>query len=478
MTGKKAAVKSDNITADVKALIKQGIDAGMQEMKADGWINVMAGLGGNLDKRKSTRHNDSSEEILLADELDSIYRADGLGAVIVDAVADDMTREWIKLDREDTNDMSDDDKDIKEVMSVLTDLHAEMEFNQALKWKRLFGGAVMIIGARDGKTLEEPLNINSIKTIDNILTLDCECVDIASSTFGEDPENSNFGKPEKLHVTYSQGSANIDFYVHASRCIFFYGKPIAKSSLKTVDYKQRFWGMSALQPCYNSLRDLGGALDSVSNILLEFVVGKFKIKGLANMLAAGNEKKLIQRMNIIQMSKSVIRAVILGEDEEWTRDTANLGGVSEVIQLYMSRLSGVSKIPQTKLFGRSAAGMNATGEGDQTQYYDMVKAAQRNELRPQLTQLLDIIRAWKKIKVPLSVEFNPLFQLTEKEEAEVEKIKADTDKARADMYHIYLEDGIITAEQIYKEEWEEVMGPYEESEPEPEPTPPPVPEVK
>lgn len=464
---KKTDVKTDSIEKRVDGLVRAGIAEALKELNLDGWINVMTGLGGGLDKRSKTRHSLSAEEYLQALELDSIYRADGLGTVIIDTPADDMTREWIKLDREDTNDMGDDDKDIKTVLSILTDLRAEAEFNQALKWKRLFGGAVIIIGARDGGILDTPLNTSRISTIDNLLTLDCECVDIATSMFGTDPNKSDFGKPVKLHIMYSQGNIQADFFVHASRCILFFGKPIAKSSIQSVDYKQRFWGLSALNPCYNSLRDLGSALDNLVNILQEFIVGKFKIKGLASMLMAGNEKQLIQRMNIIQMSKSVIRAVILGDEEEWTRDTANLSGISESIQLLMSRLSGVSQIPQTKLFGRSPAGMNATGESDTTQYYDRIKAAQRNELKPQVTQLVDIIRAWKDIKSPLSVEFNPLFQLTEKEQAEVKKIKAETNKIKADMYHVLIEDSILTPEQVYTEEWAEIFGPYEELEPEP-----------
>lgn len=468
MAGKKQGegeIKMDSSTQKhIDTIVKEAIQ---EARKEDGWMNVLAGLGGNLDKRKSTYYAGSVEEIMLAEELDSMYRADGLAARIVDAVPDDMTREWIYLDREDEEDMSDDDPDIKTVMGILTDLQAETIFNQTLKWKRLFGGGIIIVGARDGGLLEAPLNMNKITAIDSLLSLDSECVQLSTSEFGTDPAKKDFGQPIVLHIQYTQGQNYVDFKVHASRCLFFYGRPIPKSSLTAVDYKQRFWGMSIIQHCYNSLRDLGGALDSVSNTLYELVVGKFKISGLSNMLASGNEKKIIQRMNIIQMSKSAIRAVLLGDNEEWTRDTVNLSGVPQIIEVFMGRLSGVCGIPQTKLFGRSPAGMNATGESDLALYYDMVKAAQRNEMRPQLTQLVDIIRAHKKIANPLSVEFNPLFQLTEKEKAEVEKLEADTDKARADMYNIYMETGVLSAQQVYTEEWEEVMGNYEEPEPEP-----------
>lgn len=470
MAGKEQGIMTLKITEDAQKQISNMVQKEIKSARLDGWINVLAGLGGNLDKRKNTYHSSTADEVLMALELDSIYRSDGLGARIVDAVADDMTREWIYLDREDEEDLEETDDDAKKIMAILTDLKAESAFNQALKWKRLFGGAVIIVGARDGIKLEEPINIKRVSSIDSLLVLDSECIDISTSVFGTDPAKADFGQPIKLHVQYTQGDHPADFFVHASRCLFFYGRPVPKSSLTTLDNRQRFWGMSILQHCYNSLRDLGGSMDSISQTLYELTVGKFKIYGLSNMLASGNEKKLIQRMNIIQMSKSAIRAVLLGDNEEWTRDTVTLAGVSDIIQLYMSRLSGVSGIPQTKLFGRSPAGMNATGESDTTQYYDMVKAAQRNEMRPQLTQLVDIIRAWLKVDAPYAVEFNPLFQLSEKEEAEVKKLKADAEKATADKYNIYMEAGVLTAEQVYEEEWSEIMGGYEEPEPEPDTT--------
>lgn len=59
-------------------------------------------------------------------------------------------------------------------------------------------------------------------------------------------------------------------------------------------------------------------------------------------------------------------------------------------------LSGASRIPVTKLFGRSPAGMNATGESDLRNYYDYVDTLREAKLRPILEKLLPVLAmsAW------------------------------------------------------------------------------------
>ena len=59
----------------------------------------MAGLGGQNDKSLHTTKDDF--ELTDDDSLAAVYMSDGLGRRIIDAVADDMTREWIYLDDEE-----------------------------------------------------------------------------------------------------------------------------------------------------------------------------------------------------------------------------------------------------------------------------------------------------------------------------------------------------------------------------------------
>lgn len=93
-------------------------------------------------------------------------------------------------------------------------------------------------------------------------------------------------------------------------------------------------------------------------------------------------------------------------------------------------LSAVSEIPVTILFGRSPGGQNATGDSDFEQYYSMVQKLQRRDLKPQLSKFIYFLSKCKDYQIKLpdtwSLKFNPLSIPTEKEQAETDKMKAET----------------------------------------------------
>jgi phage-related protein (TIGR01555 family) len=424
----------------------------MHKTAADGWANVLVGLGGKQDKRKST-HFDTGT-ILQATELEAMYLGDGIAARVIDVVADDMTREWIDLEGEEDDDDAQ-EKDWEKLDAELRRLQAQTHFNTALKWKRLYGGALIIMGALDGQALDTPLNAGGIKQIDSLRVIDPQDVDIGLSTFQTDPTKKDFGQPLVFSVWLDVGGTRTVYKIHASRCLVFHGKAAPTRTKSNMSAGQAFWGLSEIQSVYEILKDFGASNDSVTNILFEFVIGKYKLQGLADMMAAGNTRAVVTRMEIIGMMKSVIHSILLDSEEDYTRDSVALGGVAEVLDRFMMRLSGATGVPVTRLFGRSPAGMNATGESDTTNYYDMVRSQQRNDLQPPLQQLVNLVRASLKMQGEASIEFNPLFQLTEKEEADVEKLKAEAEAQRANMYKTYVDAGVLDAEDVFLMEWAE-----------------------
>jgi hypothetical protein len=90
-------------------------------------------------------------------------------------------------------------------------------------------------------------------------------------------------------------------------------------------------------------------------------------------------------------------------------------------------VSGAADIPATRLLGQSPAGMNATGESDLRNYYDRLSAMQELEMTP-ATALLDecLIRSALGSRDPdIHYKWAPLWGMSEKEKAEVFKMKAD-----------------------------------------------------
>jgi phage-related protein (TIGR01555 family) len=112
----------------------------------------------------------------------------------------------------------------------------------------------------------------------------------------------------------------------------------------------------------------------------------------------------------------------------------------------MMTVSGVTNIPVTKLFGRSSAGMNSTGEGEQSNYYDLIKSEQEIKILPQLQKLVDYINVASELKIRVkepTVEFNSLYQKTDKGQLEEQKIQADIDA-------IYIQQGVLDPQEVAK----------------------------
>lgn len=409
------------------------------DIHTDGWSNVMAGLGStSKDKTMHTTYGGFTP--LDEDTLSEMYMGEGLANRIITSVADDMTREWIELEGGSA----------EIVNEELLRLEAENKYNEALRWQRLYGGSLLIIGAMDGKKPYMPLDINRIRNIEYVKVIARTDIPISECVFDKDPMSSTFGKILVYKVNMYVNDTWVPMMIHHTRAIPFHNDPIPPRIRSTVTSDTRYWGASSLQSIYESIRDLGGINQSVANILYEFIIGKITVDRLGEMLAAGQEGRLIKRMELINMTKSTINAVILGENEKYERDYATLAGLPEVIDRFMLQLSGSTGIPVTRLFGRSPAGLNATGENDLRNYYDIIEANQRNKLFMPIRKLITMISVWKGVEPP-EFEFNSLYQMTELEKAEYEKIEAETEKIKADTEATYVNMAARDSSEIRQE---------------------------
>jgi phage-related protein (TIGR01555 family) len=419
------------------------INTAISATRTDSWSNLLTGLGSKVDKSKYTEFG----ELNLIDDvgLSNIYMNDGLGGRIIDVVADDMTREWINLDSEN-------DTDGEEVEEVLITLSAEEHFNEAIKWQRLYGGSLLIVGAMDGASIDKPLREQNIKNIEYLKVVDRTNIQISNSVFDTNPMSPMFGKIVLYHVDLYVGSEYIPMKIHYTRVIPFFNDSIPSRIRSNVSLDMRYWGMSSLQRIFEELRDLGGITQSTVNILYEFIIGKYKISHLAEIMSQpGGERAVVNRMEIMNMSKSVLNSVMIDAEEDYSRDYATLAGLPELIDRFMLKLSGSTGIPVTRLFGRSPAGLNATGENDLRNYYDLVEAQQRNRLYPPLRRLIQLICNWKGIKTIPEIEFNSLYQLSEEEKVKIEKMEAETKQIEANTENTYVQMGALDPDEVRKE---------------------------
>jgi phage-related protein (TIGR01555 family) len=412
------------------------------QMIWDGWSNFVAGLGGAIDKNKQTKARLNG--IMSDDELENIFLDDGLGTNIVKAIPDDMFREGWEYQFPDADEL----KTIEltdEYDAVLENINAVAKIREAFYWARLYGGAVIIIGALDGQTLDKPLVPKRIREggIEYLRVVDRSDITFQNIVFQLDPMKPRYGLPEYYPIKSANpnGVQQVNL-VHHSRVIEIHGEPIPEGADR-FDKEQRYWGVSVIQNVIDYLKTVGGSIGDVGHLLHESSVGKYKLSDLTDILSQTDGEKLIrQRVEVMDMTKSVFHSIYLDKDDDFVREHVNFAGIPQVLHIFFMMVSSCTGIPITRLFGVSPAGMNATGESDMRNYYDKVRSKQTGEAAPVLLRLVRIIAQSQNLPEPYVI-WKPLQQLSPKEQAEVDKLEADTEQVKAQTYQAYINAGIM-----------------------------------
>lgn len=394
---------------------------------ADGWMNLLTGLGiKGRDKNVCTTFGPAP----VFDEgmLNDIYRADGLGRRVIDAPADHMTRNWIRV--------SGDEDGLLE--SELKRLKTKTRFNKSEKWSRLYGAGVILMRIDDGRGLDEPLNMDGIRSIEKLKVYDRYRVQ--PYKWYDDPEDPNIGEVELYQITPRRGNF---FYVHESRVLVFNGV----NTPELAKEQNQHWEDSVIESCFYALRRLGNVYGSVEAIMSSFETGVLNVEDLAEKIASGQEDQIMKRLELMNLSKAVVNMMLLDKEETWEKKSSTVTGIPDVLDRFSQNLSASSGIPITVLMGTSPAGMNATGESDIRNWYDKIKSDQEDKHYDHLKRLSLIIQLAKdgpfkgKELKSWDILFNSLWQMTPKEEAEVRKITAERDK-------LDIENDIVSEDEI------------------------------
>lgn len=388
----------------------------------DGLTNVITGLNGADSKRAG--YNWQPGLLNNYQQIEACYQDDWLARAIVDVTAEDMTREWRRIKCQEA-------EDIERVEKEFGVKHLVQEAEQ---WARLYGGAgIVMITDQD---LTEPLRLDQLKpgSLKKLMVFDRW--DLTAQQINTwDVLSDSYLLPE--HYTLRNGKTNI----HHSHVVRFVGE---KLPLRWMQQTQG-WGDSVLRKCLFDIADMVAAKDGIAELMQEANVDVVTREGLSDDLASDQEDAIIERYRLFRQMKSVIHTAILDGEEQYDRKTLNLSGVAPIIELFMTWISGAAKTPVTKLFGTSAKGLNATGEGDLRTYYDTIKALQSSKFTQPLYQLDQVLARTAIGRMPddFAYEWNPLAQPSTVEVAQAEQARAETDAK-------YYELGVVTKSQIQR----------------------------
>ena len=328
------------------------------------------------------------------------------------------------------------------------DLEWEERAATAIKWTRLYGGALIVMLIDDGRGLEEPVDWEHIRSIDELRVYERSIVqpDYASlyqqdyGGKGVGNRVSKFGQPEYYYVSSIYGS----FKVHESRCLVFRNGVLPE---QTSNATYLFWGMPEYVRIRRALRETVTAHTDSVKLLERSVQAIYSMKGLASLLTTDDgENQVLKRLQLVDTSRGLLNSIAIdSEGEQYDFKTFQFSGVKDVIDATCNMLSALTNIPQTILFGRSPAGMNATGDSDFESYYNFVEKIQRLMLKRNLRTLLDVvfragIASGDVAEEPdYKLEFKPLWSLSDTEQAAVDQTKAQTALVKAQTAQAYVD---------------------------------------
>lgn len=407
--------------------------------REDGYVNLLNKYGTKQDNSEAYKFE--REPVIPDMQLTGLYEGNGLFSKIIDTPAEEALKHGFDLNLKS-------DELNAFVEDALDDLEWEEKAATAIKWARLYGGALIVMLIDDGRGLEEPVDWEHIRSIDELRVYERSIVqpDYASlyqqdySGKGVGNRVSKFGQPEYYYVSSIYGS----FKVHESRCLVFRNGVLPE---QTSNATYLFWGMPEYVRIRRALRETVTAHTDSVKLLERSVQAIYSMKGLASLLTTDDgENQVLKRLQLVDTSRGLLNSIAIdSEGEQYDFKTFQFSGVKDVIDATCNMLSALTNIPQTILFGRSPAGMNATGDSDFESYYNFVEKIQRLMLKRNLRTLLDVvfragIASGDVAEEPdYKLEFKPLWSLSDTEQAAVDQTKAQTALVKAQTAQAYVD---------------------------------------
>lgn len=378
------------------------------------------------------------------------YEGNGLFAKIIDTPAEEAIKHGFEL--KDVSDQAVEDF----YTEALDELDWEETAMTAIKWARLFGGSLAVMLINDGRGLDEPLDWRHIQSIDDIRVFDRSVIQPDYTTlFNYDPRDpfstrgSRLGLPEYYQIFSKYGS----FTVHDSRCLVFQNGILPENTTNSI---YQLWGVPEYIRLHRAIRDAEVAHRSAPKMLDRSVQPIYKMQNLAAELATEEgESKVLRRLQVIDMARGLLNSLVIdAEGEDYDFKTFQFSGINDVVSASCNMLSALSNIPQTILFGQAVGGMSSTDDTSMENYYNYVERIQRRMLKSNLRYLLSIIfqaglATGEVDEVPkIKIKFNPLWSLSDVEQADLEQKREQTKFTRAQTAQIYVNMQAIDPSEV------------------------------
>lgn len=353
-------------------------------------------------------------------QLEWMYRGSWVVGVIVDAVAEDMTREGSEIQS------SDPPERLEEYGHALEALEFWPSMTDCFKWMRLYGGAAGLLMV-DGQDVSTPLKVDSVMgkgQFRGVYPLDRWSLwpDLSSLITEYGPD---FGYPEFYDVRPDYQTGLKYMRVHYSRLI--------RGEGEKLPYWQRisenYWGMSVVERLFDRLVAFDSTTQGAAQLVYKSHLRTYKVEKLREIIAMGGKMydALAKQIEMIRMFQSNEGLTLMDSKDDFEVHNQSFSGLDEVLLQFGQQLAGAAQIPLVRLFGQSPAGLNSTGESDMRMYYDGIKRKQEVHRRGMLVAHKLAYQSTFGRAVPknFKMAYKPLWQIDEGERASITGLRTD-----------------------------------------------------
>lgn len=259
---------------------------------------------------------------------------------------------------------------------------------QALRMERLLGGSVVVLGVDGVEDVAEPLRFEDVQPGSLRFANAVPRTRVSNVDYDFDPFSRGYGTPEYFYINGQK--------VHRSHLLVFDGDPLvptgARLDVGLMNAEYDGFGVSVLSPIFDDIMRATGSRQAAYQLIQRASVLLIANDGMQGMLEAKGGAAAQAKLQEIADQMSMYNAAqIDGKNVKLEQWSATFGSVPELMMNFLQVLSAASDIPATRFLGQAPGGLNATGDSDLENYYNMIGSQQQERVKPQLDKYTDLL---------------------------------------------------------------------------------------
>ena len=227
--------------------------------------------------------------------------------------------------------------------------------------------------------------------------------------------------------------------VHASRMLTLVSRAV--SDMQKPNYA--FGGLSLTQLMVPYVDNWLRTRQAVSDMVNSYSILNLQTD-MSVVLSGGGADQLFRRIDMFNQTRDNRGTMVTDKDNETLSNIAvPIQGLYQLQAQAQEQLASVSRIPLSIYLQITPTGLNATNDGETRNFYADVHGYQEKNIRPHLQRIFEAVQLSLDgaINPDLKFEFEPLWEMSDKDKADIRTADANADVA-------YVTAGIIDPEEV------------------------------